>query len=173
MDLIIEIVPNEMKQVSRPDYCPLGTKVEKTKKNKKTNLAYLSHLYIISSILAEQSEKKNSWLESSAGVGIAQTVRPTRLRGGGSKKKKVCEGYRISATFEMHQEIEEKEEEKMWVNFQVEEVVKTTASRITYNWQTGNKTRIVSHTRRSSECKERLSIWSNGASVHPSTTTKY
>ena len=35
MDLIIEIVPNEMKQVSRPDYCPLGTKVEKTKKTKK------------------------------------------------------------------------------------------------------------------------------------------
>ena len=47
---------------------------------------------IISSILAEQSEKKNSWLESSAGVGIAQTVRPTRLRGGGSKKKKSAKG---------------------------------------------------------------------------------
>ena len=55
----------------------------KQKEKEKTNLAYLSHLYIISSIPAEQSEKKNSWLESSAGVGIAQTVRPTRLRGGG------------------------------------------------------------------------------------------
>jgi hypothetical protein len=59
-------------------------------KEEKTNLAYLSHLDIISSIPAQQSflfEKKNSWLESSAGVGIAQIVRPTRLRGGGGKKK--------------------------------------------------------------------------------------
>ena len=44
MDLIIEIVPNEMKQVSRPDYCPLGTKVEKTKKTKKQIL----HISLIS-----------------------------------------------------------------------------------------------------------------------------